>query len=423
VILPPAFRHRRFTLLWLGLLISVAGSQMQVWSLFWHIRTLTDQPIAVSGIGLVRFFPILLFSLIGGLVADLYDRRWIMFITQATMMGSALGLALLTYQGNIQIWHIYALTAVQSVAASFDLPARQSLLPNLVNKDDLPSAFSMMSLAFNIGSIVGPALSGIVIGSMGQAYTYLFNAVSFVAVLGALLLMGPISRNAAISGSGSAAFRSQEPVKDLRSALTAIAEGVRFILSRPIILGSMLLDFFATFFSSANTLLPFVAQDILKVGAVQYGWLSAAQSIGSVTTALVISQRANLRRQGILLLAAVAVFGVATTVFGLARSFVLVMLALIVIGAADTVSTILRNTIRQMQTPDYIRGRMVSINQIFFSGGPQLGEIEAGIVAQAFGTPMAIISGGIGCIAAAGFVAWVWPQLRRYNGDEPIVSN
>lgn len=419
--LPPAFRHRRFTLLWVGMLISMAGSQMQIWALFWHIRTLTDQPIAISGIGLVRFFPILLFSLIGGLVADLYSRRKIIFLTQSVMTLAALGLAVLTAQGTVQIWHIYALTAVQAVAASFDNPARQALVPNLVPREDLPSAFSMMSMASNVGSIVGPALSGMVISSYGQAYTYYFNAASFLAVLAAIILMGPVPQISA-GKTGTPVFRSQEPVNGLSSAVGAIGEGIRFIISRPIILGSMLLDFFATFFSSANTLLPFVARDILKVGAVQYGWLSAAQSIGSVTVALVISQRANLRRQGVMLLAAVAVFGAATTVFGLARSFVLVMLALMVVGASDTVSTILRNTIRQMQTPDYIRGRMVSINQIFFTGGPQLGEIEAGIVAQALTTPFAIVSGGIGCIVTALLVAWRWPQLRRYNGDEPMVS-
>jgi MFS family permease len=185
----------------------------------------------------------------------------------------------------------------------------------------------------------------------------------------------------------------------------------------------MLLDFFATFFSSANTLLPFVARDVLKVGVIQYGWLSAAQSIGAVTAGVVISQRRNIRRQGTLLLLAVVIFGLATTLFGMSSAFGLTMLALILVGASDSVSTILRNTIRQLQTPDYIRGRMTSVNQIFFIGGPQLGEIEAGAVAQAFGTPAAIISGGIGCLVAVAIIAWRWPQLGRYNGDEPVMAS
>jgi MFS family permease len=185
----------------------------------------------------------------------------------------------------------------------------------------------------------------------------------------------------------------------------------------------MILDFFATFFSAANTLLPFVAQDILKVGVVQYGWLSAGQSIGAVTVGLVLSQRGRIRRQGAVLLGAVVVFGLATVVFGLGISFWVVFLALIAIGGADEVSTILRNTIRQMQTPDNMSGRMTSINQIFFAGGPQLGEIEAGLVAEALGVPFAIFSGGIGCILAVALIALRWPQLRRYNGDEAVATN
>jgi len=208
--------------------------------------------------------------------------------------------------------------------------------------------------------------------------------------------------------------------RDARISLPAIGEGVQFILSQPIILSSMILDFFATFFSSANTLMPIVARDILHVGAVEYGWLSAAQSVGAVTAALAVSQMSAIRRQGPVFLGAVVVFGAATVAFGMAREFLAAFLALMVVGAADAVSTIIRNTIRQLQTPDYIRGRMTSVNQIFFMGGPQLGEVEAGVVAQLFGAPLAIISGGVGCILAVTWIARRWPQLRSYNGDEPL---
>ncbi len=409
--MPSALRHRRFVFLWLGLMVSVAGSQMQLWALFWHIRTLSNQPIAVSGIGVARFLPILAFSLIGGLVADLHNRRKVLFLTQSTMALVALFLGLLTVSGHIQIWHIYLLTAVQAVAMSFDLPARQALVPNLVPVEALPSAFSMQSVAFDLGAIVGPALSGLVIAYLGQQDAYFFNAVSFLAVIFALIAIGHVPQQAAA--------RADRPRQNNRAA---IAEGIRFIRNQPIILSSMILDFFATFFSSANTLLPFLARDILKVGAVEYGWLSAAQSIGAVGTALVMSQRTHIRRQGALMLGAVAIFGLATAAFGLSRTFVLTMITLIFVGAGDTVSTIIRNTIRQLQTPDYIRGRMTSINQIFFTGGPQLGEIEAGLVAQAFGTPAAIISGGLGAILAVGWIAWRWPQLRKFDGSEPVLA-
>ena len=407
--IPPALLHRRFRLLWAGLAISVAGSQMQLWALLWHIRTLTDQPIAIGGIGLARVVPIIVFSLVGGALADTFNRRQVLFVTQSVMALVALTLAWLTFQGRIELWHIYLLTAIQATAIAFDLPARQALVPNLIPAEILPNAFSMQSIAFEVGAIVGPALSGMVIAYLGQGYTYLINAISFGAVIIALALIGPVTQT--VAGE-----------KRPEVSLKAIKEGVRFILSQPIILSSMVLDFFATFFSSANTLLPFFAQDILKVGAVAYGWLSAAQAMGAMAAALVISQMQAIRRQGPIFLYSVVAFGLATIAFGLARNFWVAMAALALIGASDSVSMIIRNTIRQLQTPDHLRGRMTSINMIFFQGGPQLGELEAGVVAQLFSVPVAIVSGGIGCIVAVGWIARRWPQLRSYNGDEPIVA-
>jgi MFS family permease len=405
--IPPSLLHRRFRLLWLGQMISIAGTQMQVWALLWHIRTLTDQPIALGAIGLARIIPVIIFSLFGGLVADIANRRKIIFITQSVMALTALALALLTFTEKVALWQIYVLTAIQAVAVAFDNPARQALVPNLVPASDLPNAFSMNSVAFQVGSIVGPALSGLVLAYVGQAYVYLFNAISFVAVLAAVLLMGSVAQEV-------------QPGQQATINLSAIREGIQFILAQPMILSSMLLDFFATFFSSANTLMPIFARDILHVGAIEYGWLSAAQSIGAVGVALIISQVHEIRRQGPIFLFSVVIFGIATIFFGLSTTVLAAMLALVVVGAADTVSTIIRNTIRQLQTPDYIRGRMTSINQIFFLGGPQLGEVEAGAVAQIFGAPFAVVSGGVGCILAVIWIARRWPQIMRYNGDEPV---
>ena len=405
--IPPALKYRSFRLLWLGLSISVAGSQMQIWALLWHVRLLSDQPIALGGIGLARILPVIAFSLIGGVVADSADRRRVLFVTQSLMAMVALVLAWLTFTGEITLWQIYLLTAIQAAALAFDLPARQALVPNLVPAEILPNAFSMQSIAFQVGSIVGPALSGLVIAYWGQYYTYLINAATFLAVIGALLLIGPIPQKT--RGSG----RIQVTLDDIK-------QGLQFIRKQPVILSSMLLDFFATFFSSANTLMPIFARDVLHVGAVEYGWLSAAQSIGAMGAAAIISQLKEIRHQGKTLLLSVVAFGLATIAFGFARSFAAAMGALIFIGASDSVSAIIRNTIRQLQTPDYLRGRMTSINQVFFLGGPQLGEVEAGLVAQLLGAPAAVITGGVGCLLAVGWIARRWPQLRNYNGDEPI---
>ena len=405
--IPPALKHRNFALIWGGLLVSMVGTQMQQWALFWHISKLSDDPIAVSVVGGVRFVAVLSFSLIGGLVADRYNRRSILFFTQSTAMLTALILGFLTFSGAIQLWHIYLLTGIQAAAMAFDLPARQALVPNLVPRDILPSAFSLQSIAFNTGAIVGPGLSGIVIGYFGQESVYFINAISFLAVIFALFALRNIPQ------------QQSEIKRGFKAALSDIREGVRFIRRQPLILSTMILDFIATFFSSANTLLPYFAQNVLHIGEVAYGWLASAQSIGAVCVGLIASQFSHIRRQGPLLLGAVAVFGLATIIFGISRIYALVFLALALMGAADSISTIIRNTVRQMITPDSMRGRMTSINQIFFMGGPQLGEVEAGAVSQYFGVPFAIITGGVGTILGVWLVASIWPALTRYNGDEP----
>jgi MFS family permease len=402
-------------------MISVAGSQMQVAALHWHIRELTGEPepLALGAIGAARFFPILAFALVGGALADAVDRRKVLFLTQGSMALVALAFGLLTLSGRMALWHIYALTALQAVAVAFDLPARQALVPNLVPARDLPNAFSMTSIASQVGAIGGPAVSGVVIALGGLTNVYLINAVSFLAVILALVWIGPVAQSVKKDLSiDDRQTSSLYPRRNLVS-LSAIREGVRFIFSQPIIFSTMILDFFATFFSSANTLMPIIAKDILRVGVVEYGWLTAAQPIGATIAALAVSQIPELRRQGPVFLFSVVFFGLSTVVFGLSGGFLLAMLALIVMGASDSVSTIIRNTIRQLQTPDYLRGRMVSVNQIFFLGGPQLGEVEAGVVAQLFGTPFAIVTGGVGCILAVFAIIRRWPQLLTYNGDEP----
>lgn len=404
--IPPALKNRKFLLLWLGLMVSIAGTQMQVAAIHWHIRELTGEPdpLALGSIGLARILPVIVFSLFGGAFADTYNRRIILFITQTSMALTALGLAVLTFGGQTQIWHIYLLTALQASAMAFDGPARQAIVPNIVPARDLPNAFSLNSIAFNVGAVVGPVLSGIVIASLGQGYTYFFNAISFLGVILALIAIGPIPQE----------FNNASGI-----SLGLIKDGFRFIFSRKIILSTMVMDFFATFFAAANTMLPIIARDILKVGEVGYGLLSAASSSGSVLAAFVVSQLPVIRRQGPVFLVAVLVFGLATIAFGFAQSFWLAFLALALMGASDSVSTIIRNTIRQLNTPDHIRGRMTSINQIFFQGGPQLGEVRAGLVASALGVSFAIISGGLWTIITALLIMLKWPVLRQYDMHDP----
>jgi len=199
-------------------------------------------------------------------------------------------------------------------------------------------------------------------------------------------------------------------------SLHAAIEGLRFVFRSPLIRSTMLLDFFATFFSSATALLPIFAQDVLQVGAKGYGWLYAAPAVGAMaTSAALVPLIDRIERRGPALLWAVGGYGVATVVFGVSRSFWLTFACLMMTGATDTVSMVIRNIVRQLETPDRLRGRMMGVNMVFFMGGPQLGEMEAGAVANWLGAPFSVISGGIGCLIATGWVAGTTPALRHYG--------
>jgi len=343
------------------------------------------------------------FSLISGVVADALDRRRLMLATQTAMAVLAGILAFLTFHGLAMVWPIYLLAALGSAAGSFDGPARQALIPNLVPREHLPNAISLNTNLLPTASALGPSVAGILIASFGVGWVYAINALSFLFVIAALLRMRDIPR----AGAGEKSDIS------LRAAL----EGLRFVFSSPMIRSTMLLDFFATFFSSATALLPIFAQDILCVGAWGYGWLYAAPSIGALlASGIMVPAVEWIERRGVVLIWAVAGYGLATVVFGWSRGFWLTFICLAVTGATDTVSMVLRNLIRQLETPDHLRGRMTGVNMVFFMGGPQLGELEAGVVANWLGAPFSVVSGGIGCLIATAWIAVKTPALVGWHG-------
>ena len=398
-----SLRHRDFRLLWLGQIISVTGSQMQMVAINWHIYLLTHSALALGMVGLFRAGPIILCSLLGGVVADVIDRRRLMMVTQSVMLTSSAILALTTFGGLQRVWPIFLLTSIASAAWAFDTPARQSLMPALVPASDFPNAVSLSMLMFQIGMIVGPTLAGFLLASRGPGMVYAMNAASFVAVIGGLALMRFRGRP------------EQDESPPTRISIEAFREGLSFVWRTPIIVQTMTLDFVATFFASANQLLAIFATDILKVGAHGFGFLGAAQAAGAVLTGLVMARFGTVKNQGKVVIVSVAVFGAATIAFGVSRIFWVSLLMLAVAGGADTVSTILRQTIRQLSTPNNLRGRMTSINMVFFMGGPQLGEVEAGAVAALIGAPLSVVIGGVGCLIAAAFTFVSAKKLRRYQ--------
>jgi len=376
---------------------------MQFVAINWHVYLLTKSAFALGLVGLFRGVPIILCSLAGGVVADAVDRKRLMIVTQTVMLASAGLLTVFTLAGLDSVWPIYILSGFASAASAFDVPARQALMPTLVPTEDFPNAVSLGIMVFNVATIAGPAIGGFLLAETGPGAIYAINAFSFLAVIAALIAM---------QTSGKPELQGGR-----REALSfgALKEGLRFVWHTPIIVQTMTLDFAATFFGAATLLLPIFAQERLHVGARGYGFLAAAPAIGSVLTALVMARIGTFQRQGRLVVSAVAVFGVATALFGISTIYWFSLLMLAVVGAADTVSTVLRQTIRQLVTPNHLRGRMTSINMMFFMGGPQLGELEAGSLAAAIGAPLSVVLGGIGALTAAAIAAVKSKRLMEFE--------
>ncbi len=404
-------RYYNYRLLFSGLLVSILGSMMRNAVVLWHVTLLVaekDRALALGAVGLVRIVPIVVFSMFAGIVADRYDRRRVLMLVNGVLGLFSITLAVLTLSGSVNLIALYVISAAMSGIGTFDNPARQSLFPVLLPDKELPRAISLNMILFQIASVGGPALGGLLIARAGVGWAYVFDAVSFVALFLALLFMRDVPQ------------RPSEQRAEF--SLGAIRDGFRFVFGTPMIRSSMLLDFFATFFASAMALLPLYAQDVLKVGADGYGVLSAAPAVGSlIASVAMVPLIERIEHRGRVLIGAVLVYGLSTIAFGVSTWFWLTYLCLAFTGAADTVSAVLRNVIRQLGTPNELRGRMTSVNMIFFLGGPQLGELEAGLVANSFGPMISVLTGGIGCVIATLWVAASTPALLNYRRSTATV--
>ena len=417
-----ALRHRDFRLLWGGGLVSEIGSQMQIVAINWQVYQLLrgDAYTLVLGawrlhlgagalglglLGLARVVPILLLSLLGGLVADTLDRRTLIVSAQIGAAAVSALLAALTLTGRVTLAALYLLTALDVAVSAFDEPAQQALVPHLVPRAHLTNAVSLFTLVWQVGTVVGPGLAGLVIARAGVGVVYALNAASFVAVVLAV---------------GALRYRGRGGVERTGVSVTALREGLRFTRRTRLVWSTMLLDFYATFFSSARTMLPIVADRLLHAGAPGYGLLATAQPLGAVLAGVALALRRDIRRQGVALLAGVAVYGVATALFGVSTIFAVSYALFALTGAGDTVSTVIRATLRQTLTPDHLRGRIASVHMMLAMGGPQLGELEAGLAAALWGAPVAIVTGGVATVLLTAWVAWRQPGLRRYRGDARV---
>jgi MFS family permease len=395
-----ALGYRDYLLLWSGMLVSQAGSQMRVVAVAWQVYLLSHSALLLGALGLVQAIPTMIFSLVGGVIADAFDRRKLLLFTEVTLALCSTALALLTLFHLINVPIIYGIAVVSAAVGSFDYPTRQALISKIVPTKQLTNAYSLNMLMFNLAVIVGPTLGGFAIAGLGVAGTYWFDVGSFGCVIVALLLMRVDGR----PGEGHAAPGWQ-----------SLVDGMRFLRQHSVIFSVMLLDFFAMFFGSTRSLLPIYAAQIYHVGPQGLGLLLAATAVGAVAATFLSGPVGRWQRQGLGVILAIAAYGACIVLFGLsAWSFVLGLAFLALSGVADMVSTVLRSTIAQLGTPDEYRGRVSSIYAVFSIGGPMLGQFEAGSLANFSTAPIAIIIGGLLVIGSAALISALVPSVRRF---------
>jgi MFS family permease len=390
-----------------GQFISAVGTQMQQVALAWQLYLLTHSPVALGLIGAFKALPVLVFALGGGVVADSVDRRRLMLLTQSVMAISSLVLLIATVSGFVSAPLIYAVTALSAVAFAFDRPAAGALVPRLVPREHLSNALSLNVMGWQAAGVAGPAIGGLLLAAKGPAAVYAADVATFLTYIA---LLASIRRD------------DLAPEKTTPVTLAAALEGLRFIRGNPLILSTMVLDFLAMFFGGALLLMPFFADQVFGVGERGLGLLYAAQPAGAALAAGYLAAGPKIKRHGVVFLWMLGIYGTSIALFGMATSLPLALLAMAISGAADTVSTVIRGTLRQLLTPDEMRGRMTSVGMIFFIGGPQLGEVEAGVLAKFLGAPMAVTAGGIVCLFLPLIAALAFPQIRRYTEEEAMAQ-
>jgi MFS family permease len=401
-----ALRFKDFQLLLTGRVISSFSGEMLSFAIGWELWIRTHSALALGMVGLVQVIPVLVLSLFAGHVADQYNRKRIVLITQAFLGLCALGLAFLSYfQGSV--YWVYACLLGIGVARAFNDPAAATLLPETVPPELFTSAATWNSSSWQFASIAGPAAAGIVVALSGSVTAiYVFDALA-AAIYSILLIL--------IKGR-------QLPLARKSATLESLTEGLRFVRDTKVILAAITLDMFAVLFGGAVALLPIYATDILKVGATGLGILRAAPSIGALIMAFLLAHLPAMKNAGRTLLIAVTGFGLATIVFGLSTSFWLSIGMLALLGSLDNISVVIRSTLLLTLTPDEMRGRISSVNSIFIGMSNELGSFESGLTATFLGPVLAVVAGGIGTILVVLLVTRLWPEMHQLKTLDPPVQ-
>jgi MFS family permease len=392
-----ALRYPSYRRLLAGNILGSVGSQVKAIAVGWEVYHRTGSPTLLGLMGLVQFIPVVLLSLPAGQVADRYSRKRVLMGAQGLMGTGYCALAIWSHFGG-PVFLIFGCLLLVGIGQAFNAPARWALLPQLVPDETLTNAVTWNASAFQVASMVGPFLGGLVIDLTGGAkWAYLLAGLCSltVTVLVAGLRPRPMAR----------------PVHAI--SFPSILAGIRFVFRTKLILATITLDLFAVLLGGATALLPIFAMDILHVGPTGLGWLGTAPSIGAFVMALSLAHRPPLRRAGRTLLWAVAGFGVATIVFGLSRNYMLSFAMLMITGALDNISMVVRGTLVQGLTPNVMRGRVSAVNAIFIGSSNELGAFESGVTADWFGPVWSVVGGGVGTLLVVAIVMAVWPDVAR----------
>ena len=404
--LAPLKESRDFRLLFAGLLVSSLGNQLTTVAIPFQVYALTRSSLQVGLVSLAQLVPLIVGSLIGGTVGDVVDRRTLIVVTAVASCLAAGGLVLNSLAAHPSLFVIYLVSALAAGLTGFASPARNAAIPMLVSPRHLVAAYSFNQIVFQLAVIIGPLIAGLLIASAGIAWTYGIDAASFVVMALAALAMRPLPPE----GGGQ------------RAGIRSILDGFSFLRGRQVLQGVYLIDLNAMIFGMPRALFPAMAATVFHVGPTGLGMLYAAPAIGGLLGASTTGWVESIVRRGRAVVVAVALWGLAITLFGFTATLPVALVALAIAGWADVISAVLRNTILQSSIPDAMRSRLSSFQMAVVQGGPRLGDTEAGAVAALTSTEVSVISGGVACIIGAAVVARLLPRFWGERAGTPEIS-
>jgi MFS family permease len=393
-----ALRYRNMQLFFSGQTISLVGTWMQNVAQAWLVYRLTGSSVLLGLVSFAGQIPVFLAAPVAGIVADRFRRHRVVIVTQTTSMLLAFALAALTLTGTVRIWHIFVLAALGGVVNAFDIPARQALIVDMVSREDLMNAIALNSSMFNASRVLGPAVAGLLVASIGEGWCFFANGVSYIAVIVGLLFIR---------------VAAHKPVKQPGTPLEDVIEGFRFVIGNPAIHYLMiLLGILSLTGMPITVLMPIFADRILHGGARGLGVLMGASGIGALAGALLLASRQSVKGLGRWVAIAAGAFGVSLIVFAVSRSYWLSCALLLPVGFAMMVEMGSSNTLIHTMSPDHLRGRVMSVYSMMFMGMAPIGALVAGVTAGRWGAPATVAGGGVLCIIAAAVFGFRWPGLR-----------